>query len=62
MHHVVKWPNMLSKSCDVNTARLLKYVWPFYNMHERVRAVKVAILLDLFFALPKTLQTPTNLA
>ena len=27
----------LKKSCGVNTARFLKYVWQFYNiMHERV--------------------------
>ena len=25
----------------VHTARFLKYVWPFYNMHERVNAVFV---------------------
>ena len=38
MHNVVKWPNILQKSCGVNTARLLKYVWPFSNiMHERVK-------------------------
>ena len=37
MHNVVKWPNILYKSYGVNTARFLKYVWPFYNiMHERV--------------------------
>ena len=36
MHNVVKWSKMLLKSCGVNTARFLKYVWPFYNMHERV--------------------------
>ena len=37
MHNVVKWPNILQKSCGVNTARFLKYVWPFFNiMHERV--------------------------
>ena len=36
MHNVVKWPNILWKSCGVHTARFLKYVWPFYNMHERV--------------------------
>ena len=37
MHNVVKWPNILSKSCGVNTARVLKYVWPFYNItHEKV--------------------------
>ena len=29
------------KSCGVNTARFLKYVWPFYNiMHERVNSNK----------------------
>ena len=29
------------KSCGVNTARFLKYVWPFYNiMNERVKGVK----------------------
>ena len=34
MHNVVKWPNILQKSCGV---KILKYVWPFYNiMHERV--------------------------
>ena len=37
MHHVVKWPNVLQKSCGVHTARFLKYVSPFYKiMHERV--------------------------
>ena len=37
MHNVVKWPNILYKSCGVNTARVLKYVWPFYNItHEKV--------------------------
>ena len=36
--HVVKWSNIFSKSCGVNTARFLKYVWPFDNiMHERVK-------------------------
>ena len=38
MHNVEKWPDVLYKSCGVNTARFLKYVWPFYNaMHERVK-------------------------
>ena len=37
MHNVVKWANILKKSCGVHTARILKYVWPFYNiMHERI--------------------------
>ena len=34
--HVVKWPNILLKSCGVNNARFLKYVWPVYIMHEGV--------------------------
>ena len=29
---VVKWPNILLKSCGVNTAKFLKYVWPFFNV------------------------------
>ena len=37
MHNVVKWPNILLKSSGVNTARFLKYDWPFYNMHKRVK-------------------------
>ena len=31
-HNVEKWPNKLLKSCGVNTARCLKYVWPFFNI------------------------------
>ena len=42
MHNVVKWPNILSESCGVHTARFLKYVWPFYNiMHERVKWIEM---------------------
>ena len=38
MHNIVKWPNILQKSCSVHTARFLKYVWPFYNiMHDTVK-------------------------
>ena len=38
MHNIVKWPNILWKSCGVPTTRFLKYVCPFYNiMHERVK-------------------------
>ena len=30
------------KSCGVNTARFLKYIWSFYNiMHERVNISKI---------------------
>ena len=35
--HNGKWPNILLKSCGVNTARFLKYIWSFYNMHERFK-------------------------
>ena len=38
MHNVVKWPNILLKSCGVNIARFLIYVWEFYNIvHEMVK-------------------------
>ena len=41
-HDVLKWPNILLKSCGVHTARFLKYVWPFYNiMRERVNGALV---------------------
>ena len=44
MHNVVKWPNILWKSCGVNTAGFLKYIWPFYNiMHERVKKLSLMI-------------------
>ena len=47
MHNVVKWPNILLKYCGVNTARFLKYVWPFYNiMHERVKENGTLLILD----------------
>ena len=40
MQNVVKWPNVLQKSCGIHTARFLKNVWPFYHiMHERVNVV-----------------------
>ena len=36
-HNVEKWPKILLKNCGVNTARFLKYVWPFFNiMKQRV--------------------------
>ena len=39
MYNVSKWPNILLKSCGAHTVRLLKYVWPFYNiMHEKVNS------------------------
>ena len=39
---IAKWPNVFQKSCGVETARFLKYVWPFCNtMHERVKTFHV---------------------
>ena len=38
MHDIVKWSNILLKSCGVNIARSLKYVWPLCNiMNEKVK-------------------------
>ena len=38
MHKDEKWPNILLKSCTVNTSRFLKYVWSFFNiMHESAK-------------------------
>ena len=33
----------------MNAARFLKYVWPFYNMHERVNRFRAtrAVALDM---------------
>ena len=46
MHNVVKWPNIrLYGLYGLNTARFLKYVWPFYNiMRERVKEIPVKSL------------------
>ena len=39
--HVEKWPNIILKSCGVNNAKILRYVWPFFNiMHEKVKTCK----------------------
>ena len=41
MHNVEKWPDLLLKSCGVNTARFLKYIWPFFNiMHGKITTEK----------------------
>ena len=44
IHNVDKWPNILWKSCGVNTAGFLKYVWPFFNMNEKVKTCLVVML------------------
>ena len=37
MNNVKKWPKGLQKSYRVRTAKVLKYVWPFFSiMHEKV--------------------------
>ena len=46
-HNVENWPNILLKSCGVNTARFFKYVWSLFNiMKQRVnvhyKSVKVS--------------------
>ena len=54
MHVVEKWQNILKKSCDVNIARFLKYVLPFFDIiHERIKiklrlTYKIARLLLIF--------------
>ena len=36
--HNVKWSNILQKSCGVQTATSVKYVWLFFNItHESVK-------------------------
>ena len=32
MHNNEEWQNTLLKSCGFHTARLLEYVWPFFNI------------------------------
>ena len=44
IHNVEKWPNILLKSCGVNTAKFLKYVLPFFNIrNERVKITLLKI-------------------
>ena len=51
MCNAVTWPNILLKSCGVNTARFLKCVWPFCNiMHQRVN-MKAGWIQNLLFAI-----------
>ena len=43
-HNVEKWSNILLKSCGVNTARFLKYIWQFFDvMHESVNLLYVVL-------------------
>ena len=39
MQNVEKWPKIIKKSCGAHSARLSRYVWPFFNvMHEKINA------------------------
>ena len=39
MHDIEKWPNLFYKSYGVNTLRLLKFVWKYFNiLHESVKS------------------------
>ena len=43
--NVEKWTNILKISWQCHNARLLKYIWPFFNiMHERVNVILVPVL------------------
>ena len=47
LHNVEEWPNIILKSCDVNTAKFLKYVRPFLNvMHETIKRTKIFLVND----------------
>ena len=38
MNNIEKWPNIILKSCGIDTAKLFKHVWPFFNiMHQKVK-------------------------
>ena len=32
IYNVEKWPTILLNSCDVNTAKFFKYIWPFLSI------------------------------
>ena len=49
MHNVVKWLNLLLKSCGVHTSRFFKYVWLYFNI--MLAKVNGASLLGLIFIL-----------
>ena len=45
-HNGAKWPNILQKSCGVQTARFFKYVWPFCNiMLEMVKGISLGFVI-----------------
>ena len=57
MHNVVKWSDILWKSCGVHTARFLKYVWLFYNIiHERVNNVSFVNNIYVYNSQPAILN------
>ena len=51
-HNVEKRSNFLLKSCSVNTARFLKYVWTFFNiMNESYISQTLSLSLSLSLSL-----------
>ena len=45
MQNIEKRPSILQKSCGVNAAKFLKYVWPFFNIIlERVQLTDIVSL------------------
>ena len=61
MYNVVKWPNILLKSCGVHIARFLKYAWLFYNiMHERVNHKKFSSYYALYKQFSNDLVTVSH--
>ena len=49
MHDVEKWPTVLLKFCIVHTARFLMYVWPFFNIHERVKVFDLLLIANIAY-------------
>ena len=52
------------KSCSINSARFVKYIWPFFDffdiIHERVSSLKL-FCFQIHFSQTCNLETPENL-
>ena len=57
MNNFEKWPNILLKSCSVNTARFSKFGHFFNIRHERV---KLALKLKFFKTMQYKNMRPKN--
>ena len=40
MHNIEKGLNILLKSCDIHSERILKYVWSFFNIIINCKVIK----------------------